>query len=291
MLLLLPLVFYLSNAKSERDHNVVDRVIVFISAPVQWLTVRVLDGVSRAWHRYVHLVGVEEENEQLRVENAALRREVERREEDRLENDRLRRMTGLLERDAGTRALFCRVVAREPTPLFRSARIDRGSADGVEVGAAVLNQDGVVGRVAAAADNFSDVMLLVDPASSTDVLVQRTRARARVRGRGGDSEVGVEVEHLGRAEDVEPTDVLITSGTGVVFPRGLVVGRVTAVERGNFGLYQQATVDPAVDFSRLEEVMVLVPGWAPETSFEGDQPHDQGVGDATDSASPAGGPP
>jgi len=268
LLLLVPLVFYISNAKRTRDHNWFDRGVVTVSAPVQWLTVSLLDSITRAWTHYVYLVDVREANDELAKENAGLKAELVRREEERLENERLRLLLRLREHAPAVNMLTARVVATSPTPLFRSVRIDVGSTSGVTLGAAVVTYQGVVGRVAAVTSNYADVMLLVDANSSVDVLVQRSRARARVRGRGSDADLGIVVEYLGRTEEVEPGDVLISSGTGTIFPKGLPVGTVTVVERGAFGLYQRATIEPTVDFRRLEEVLVIPARWQLESSYE-----------------------
>ncbi len=276
MLLALPFVFYVSNSKQTRDHNLVDRGVVFVSAPIQWLVVAGLDGVSSLWHRYIALIGVQEENDRLKLENSELKAELVKREEQRIENARLSQLVALKERTE-VRMLPAKVVAVSPTPLFRSVRISIGQDDGVTIGAAVVHQDGVVGRVAALAGSYADVMLLVDPNSSTDVLVQRTRARARVRGTGSDVHLGLATEYLARTADVEPGDVLITSGTGQSFPRGLVVGTVMAVERGAFGLYQETNVEPAVDFSRLELVMVIDQAFSRGTTFEQQQESSPGT--------------
>jgi rod shape-determining protein MreC len=268
LLLLLPFAFYVANAKATRDHNIFDRAVIFVSAPVQWLTVAVIDGATRAWSHYVYLVGAVDENDELRRANAILQAEVQRREEFRLENERLRRLIGLKERAPQVTAAVARVIGTSPTPLFRSIRVDRGSDHGISLGSAVVNQDGVIGRVAAVSGATSDIMLVVDANSSLDVLVQRTRARARVRGSGGDTSMGIEVEYLGRTEEVAPGDVLISSGTGPVFPKGLKVGTIVSVDRGAFGLYQHAIAEPSVDFSRIEEVLVIPAGWPSEASFE-----------------------
>jgi rod shape-determining protein MreC len=164
--------------------------------------------------------------------------------------------------------VHAQIIAMSSTPLFRSVRIDRGTNDGVRVGSAVINDRGVVGRVAAVTMQWSDVMLLVDANSSTDVLVQRTRARARVRGFGGDRTIGIQVEYMSRTADVEPGDVLVTSGVGEVFPKGLRVGRVLATETRAFGLYQNATIEPAVDVAKLEDVLVVIGRWPEGTTFE-----------------------
>ena len=268
VLLLLPFVFYVSNSKSERDHNLFDRAVLFVSAPAQWVVVATLDSVADLSHRYIALVNLQTENDRLKTENSLLRAEVAAREEQRHENERLRLLVGLRERAGDVKMVFSQVIGTSPSPVFRSLRIDRGSQDGLELGAAVVSHDGVVGRVAALGQAYADVMLLVDAYSSMDVLVQRTRARARVRGQGGDDGMGIDVQYLARTADVEPGDVLITSGLGKTFPKGLRVGRVVSVERRAFGLYQHATVQPSVDFGRIEAVMVILKSYPGDATLE-----------------------
>lgn len=269
VLLLLPLVFYVSNSKNVRDHNVLDRAVGTVSAPIQWLIVTSIDAVCDVWNHYVNLMHLQELNTQLRLDNDKLQAALAEREEQAHENARLRLLVGLRKSAPDVQMLFAQTIATSPSPLFRSIRIDRGTRDGVAVGHAVVTHAGVVGRVAAVGETFADVMLLTDSNSSIDILVQRTRARARVRGQGGDHHFGLDVEYLARTADVEPGDILITSGLGRVFPKGLVVGEVASVERRAFGLYQQALVQPSVDFSRIESVMVVLPGFAATTTFEG----------------------
>ena len=282
LLLVLPFVFYVSNSKAPRDHNVVDRVVVFISAPVQWLVVGTLDGIRSGWNRYVALVGVEAENERLREKVDRLEAELAARRELVHENERLRLLVGLDERNPDVDMQYARVIATAPTPLFRSVRVDRGSDDGVEAGDPVMTHQGIVGRVAAVSRHHADVMLMVDANSSTDVLVRRTRVRARVRGMGGDNRVAMRVKYLARTADVRPGDVLITSGIGGTFPKGLRVGTIVSVQRRRFGLYQKARVEPSVDFARLESVMVLASGWPDEASIE----HPEAATDAAERAEP-----
>ena len=268
LLLALPFVFYVSNSKQTRDHNLFDKAVVLVSAPMQWVVVGAIDTVSDIWHHYVNLIDVQADNDRLKRENARLDAELAEREEQRLENERLRLLVGLQRRQPEVKMVFAQVIATSPTPLFRSVRIDRGRRDGLEIGAAVVSYDGVVGRVAALSEFYADVMLLVDSSSSTDVLVQRTRARARLRGQGGDEDLGVEAQYLPRTADVEPGDMLITSGLGRTFPRGLRVGKVTSVERRAFGLYQRAIVQPNVDFARLESLMVILKGYPERADFD-----------------------
>ncbi|MCK5688099.1 rod shape-determining protein MreC, partial [Myxococcota bacterium] len=268
LLLALPFLFYLANTKEPADHNFLDRAIVRVSAPVQWIITVSMGGVSDVWHHYFALVGVQEENARLHMQNAELRAELNTRAEDKAENERLRRMLRLRERARGMQVLSARVVAVSPSLLFRSIRVDRGSNDGIELGSAVVTHEGVVGRVAALSGEYSDIMLLADANSSLDVLIQRTRARGRLRGKGVDGVFSVQVDYLERTADVQPGDVLITSGLGTVFPKGLRVGVVTEIDRASYGLFQYAEIKPHVDFTRIEEVMILSRRWPPEISFE-----------------------
>ena len=265
-LLALPVVFYVSNARAPQDYTAFDHVVLRLSTPVQWAVVSSLDGIVGVWQRYVALIDVRDDNERLREEvsrliedNLALREQLQ-------QLAHLERLMAVREQYGTGTTVHAQIIAASPSPLFRSVRIDRGRDDGLKLGAAVIGHDGVVGRVAALGRTSADVMLLIDANSSTDVLVQRTRARARVRGRGADRDFALDAEYLGRVADVEPGDLLVTGGLGRTFPKGLPVGRVTGIERRAFGLYQRAIVEPTVNFARLEQVLVVIPG--PDASVD-----------------------
>ena len=274
MLIALPFIFYTANSKEVRDHNIVDRLVVFCSRPVQWMVVSSFDVCATVWHRYIALVGVQAQNDALRAANKSLQTALSSGEEERQQNARLRLLVGLRARAPTAQMVFAQVIGTATNPLFRSLRIDRGQRNNIMLGAAVVSHAGVIGRIAALGDDEADVMLLVDNNSSTDVLVQRTRARARVRGQGGDQSMGIDVQYLARTADIAPGDVLITSGLGQTFPKGLRVGTIVQAESRAFGLYQSATVQPSVDFSRIEAVMVLSKNFAEDTTFETSAPPD-----------------
>src|SRR5262249_18502689 len=102
-----------------------------------------------------------------------------------------------------------------------------------------------------------DVRLVVDAGSGVDVVVQRTGARGFVRGTGEESKYSCSVEYVQRTDEIEVGDLLVTSGVGRRFPKGIPVGTVTQVTRRDFGIYQHVLATPAVDFSRLEEVLIV----------------------------------
>ena len=251
-------VTYSAQSTQSRDHNWLDRIIIGLTAPIQSLIEGSVDGVTGLWSDYFYLVGVRQENRKLKIENRKMQRELSERSEDIFENQRLRSLLQMQRKTPRVNYVVGEVISISPNPLFRSIRINQGSSDGLVEGLAVINQAGVVGRVKAVTSEYADIILLVDVNNSLDIVVQRTRARARVRGSGDDRFMGIQVERLARTAKVEPGDVLVTSGVGDRFPTGIPVGQVTSVQKSKFGLYQEVTVEPTVDFGQLESVMVVM---------------------------------
>jgi rod shape-determining protein MreC len=122
---------------------------------------------------------------------------------------------------------------------------------------AVVTSEGVVGRVIEVSLHTAKVLLITDPNSAMDVIVQRSRTQGIMEGKV--EEVCV-LKYVQKNEDVQVGDKVITSGLGGIFPKGLVTGTVTKVERKRPGIFQYIEVTPSVDFSRLEEVLILKEG-------------------------------
>lgn len=146
------------------------------------------------------------------------------------------------------------VIGSSASTWFHSVLLDKGSREGIRKGMAVVSPRGVVGQVVAATHRSSKVLLLTDPNSGIDALVQRTRARGIV---SGSLDSGPVMKYVKRSEDIKEGDRLITSGLDGVYPKGLVIGTVTKVNRKSFGLFQQVEVVLAVDPSEIEEIFVV----------------------------------
>lgn len=256
VLLLYPLFAFLSSSgRKVREPNFLDRAVLALVSPVQRGLVGVLDGGTSLARSYVALKGVQADNDALRLENLELRAQVQALGEARLENDRLKKLLGYADAlPSGGTKVAARVVGINPVAKLLSVRINRGTADGVQHGMSVVTPDGIVGKVMRATGGWADVALITDPQSRVGVRVQRSRARATATGAGA---APLKLENLLRTEDVQDGDLVITSGTDGVFPPGLVVGRVTALERKDFGMFQGAQIVPAVDTTKLEEVLVV----------------------------------
>ncbi len=216
-------------------------------------------GLGDVWDDYLDLVDVRRENERLRAELDRLRGENTRLLGVMQENARLRAMVGFVEGHPALELVPARVLAKDASSFFRVTSVRLSARDGrVAPGQPVVASAGVVGFVSEVADRYAEVTLAVDPRSSIDVLVQHNRARGVLQGLGNDNDYRARIAYLLRRDRVAVGDVVVTSGMGGRFPSDLVVGRIVAVRAQRYGLFQEVEVEPAVDFSRLEEVFVVV---------------------------------
>ena len=259
VLLLFPLAVFFAHAKRPAELSRFDRAVLAVTAPIEKLVAFAVTGTLRAWDGYVALRGAHERAGRLWVENRDLQLERQALLAERSENDRLRKLLGLAEAEPRRAYVGARVIGVRLAPAgLQLVTVDRGSEDGLARSMPVVVAEGVVGRVHATAGHSADVLLAVDRNSSIAVRVERTRARANVRGLGRPDQA--RLDYALRSEDVIEGDLLVTSGTDGVFPPGLPVGRATQLERVAHGLFQEGWVTPAVDPTRLEEVLVITSG-------------------------------
>jgi len=261
VLLALPFFVLRANLKDPSRTNAFDRVILEASAPIQYGTTQLAQGVSALLQEYVYLIDVKGDNERLRAENARLHADNYRLAGSASENRRLRRLLQLRDELRGN-LLSAQVIGKEVSPYFRVTRVvlDRGDRDHVRPGMPVLTADGLVGQIRRTYSRYADVLLTADKTSAIDVVVQRNGARGMLKGTGSEENYVCQLEQLSRDDDVQPGDVVVTSGLGQRFPASILVGEIKEVVKREYGLYQEATVVPAVHFSRLEEVLVLTAG-------------------------------
>ena len=231
-----------------------EALIVEVTAPVQKVVSTALNGIGSVWKGYFHLVGLQRENVALKRELKELKVKLNMYREADLANQRLRALLNF-KTSIATPLLPAEVVAFDPSGWFQTILIDKGSNDGLVRDMAVVSADGLAGRVIGVSQHHAKVLLILDVNSAVDGLVQRSRARGVLVGLDHDRCL---LKYVQRNEDVQVGDQVITSGMGGVFPKGLLLGKVREVVRGNSGLFQSVEVEPAVNFSRLEEVMVVV---------------------------------
>jgi len=258
LLLAVPFFFLRASIRDPESLTPVDRAIMRVAAPIQYVSAALARGVSSLIGDYVYLVHVKRDNNKLAYENARLEARVRELTRAEAENRRLRKLLGLRD-TVPAETVSAVVVGKDTTEYFRVLHmtLDNPGA-GVQPNMPVISLDGTVGTVLRVAGDKVDVQLVVDSGFGVDVAVERTGARGFVRGMGDRSRYSVRVEYVQRSDEVSVGDLLLTSGFGCRFPKALPVARVTRVIKRDFGIYQSVEAEPTVDFSRLEEAMIVL---------------------------------
>ena len=267
LIFLLALSLISANLHSRDNMSFFESLVVGITAPVQKVVWGVIDGIGSIWRGYFYLVGLEKENQALKKELQDLKLQMNRYREADLANQRLRALLNF-KKSIATPLLPAQLVAFDPSGWFQTILIDKGRNDGVVQDMAVVSAEGLVGRVIGVSNHHAKVLLILDGNSAVDAYIQRSRARGVLVGLGRELCL---LKYVQRNEDVQVGDKVISSGMGGVFPKGLLVGTVQEVVRASSGLFQRVEVEPAVNFSRLEEVMVVIQPPAEEPAIVGSQ--------------------
>jgi rod shape-determining protein MreC len=229
-------------------------LVTIAVTPVQSLLVRIHRGALNLWANYVDWKSVRRDNATLHEENEHLRVQAMQAGETREENARLRRLLVLKDR-LPLATVAGEVIGREAGGWVRSLTVNRGRGDGISQQTPVIVPDGLVGRVVQVHRGAAVIQLLNDPASTVGAVVQRTRTAGLVEGDAGGT---VRFKFMARdGASVAPGDLVVTSGLGTLFPKGLPVGRVIKIEDKGSALFHFAVLAPAVDFSRVEEVLLV----------------------------------
>jgi len=243
---------------------VLERFGFGVLSEVQRLVSGVVIGSQRTWQGYVDLRHASEENEQLKRRLAAV--EIQAQEQRALA-DRARGLAELLELRKRTplKTTAAEIIGGAAVPGFRTVTIDKGTGDGLRTDMAVVAPAGIVGRVVMPTGRSAKVQLLIDRNAAAGALVERTRAQGVVVGDGEDR---LQMEYVSEVADVVVGDVVVSAGIDGIYPKGFVIGRVESVEK-NGPAYRRIVIRPAVDFSALEDVLVVLtpaPGQEPTGS-------------------------
>lgn len=245
---------YSYSLKGREHANFFERGVLTLSAPLMGVVSGFNGHILSFWNNYLALVSTHKENKILRESVRQLNVRIIESQDTLLENERLKKLLAL-KSSTQTPSVAATVIGEDSAPWYRSIVIDRGSVDGLSEGMPVMATSGVVGRVVKVAASSSRVLLLTDHASSIAAMIQRSRARGVLKGKGGGS---CSLEFTVREDDVKVGDTVTTSGVGGVFQKGRILGEVTMVKKGEYGMFQTIDVRPAVNTFHLEEVLVLL---------------------------------
>jgi len=230
------------------------RAMIAFVAPFQELATHAVKTVQDSWWRYFFLVSVARENQQLLQQLGESRQKIIQQSELELENQRLRELLSF-KRSLAAPAIAAEIIGKDPSAWFKTVLIDKGSTDGLRRGMPAVSAQGVVGQIIEVTGRQSRLMLIIDRNSGADALVQRTRARGVVK---GTSQNECYLDYVLYADDVRVGDLVVSSGYDGVYPKGLLIGTVTAVDFKGGDFFKDVQITPAVDFDKLEEVLVIL---------------------------------
>ena len=242
-----------AQVNSKSGVPVIESVTFGIFSEVQRGLSGGFSGMRRVWAGYIGLRSLKVENEALKRDLATAQVAVQ---EQRALADRTRGLERLLDlrEHLKLKTVAAEIIGAAATPDFRTLTIDKGTRDGVQTDMSVIAPAGVVGRLVVPSRRSAKVQLLIDRNAAAGAIVERTRAQGVVVGGGDDR---LRMEYVSEVFDVIVGDLVITSGIDGIYPKGFIIGRIESVERAG-GAYKRITIKPAVDFSSLEEVLVVL---------------------------------
>ena len=242
-----------AQVNSRTGVPVLERFTFGVVSEIQRGVSSVVSGVNRGWEGYVVLRGAREENDELKRRLAAVEIQVQ---EQRAQADRARGLAELLElrKAVPLSTAAAEIIGGASFPGFRTVTIDKGTRDGLRADMAVVAPAGIVGRIVMPVGRSAKVQLLIDRNAAAGALVERTRAQGVVV---GDGENRLLMQYVSEVSDIVVGDVVVSAGIDGIYPKGFVIGRVESVEKSG-PAYRRITIRPAVDFSALEDVLVVL---------------------------------
>jgi rod shape-determining protein MreC len=242
-----------AQVNTRRGVPILEAVTFGVFAEVQRASTTVIGGVRQSWEDYFALQHVRGENERLREQVDKLQVALQ---QERAVAEQSRTLQSLLDlrRAVPFTTAASAVIAGGASPEFRTITIDKGSSNGLRPDMAVIAPQGVVGRVIMPSARAAKVQLLIDRNAAAAGLVERSRAQGIIEGTGGER---LNMSYVSGTADLKVGDRVVTSGIEGIYPKGFVIGQIESIQRGA-GEYTTVAIRPAVDFSSLEAVLVVV---------------------------------
>ena len=252
--ILLSLILLSLSIGKGQEWSLAEKLAVEITAPFQKVFTGTIFTARDTWRNYFFLVETRQENLVLKRKISFLKSENSRYQELLLANQRLQKLLNFQE-NTDEPLLPARVIGWDSSGLFKSIIIDKGENDGLKINMPVVNSEGAVGRVVSVSPNYAQVLLVTDQNSAVDGLVQRSRGRGMLKGRGSSE---CYFDYVIKTCDIKAGDTVVTSGLGRIFPKGLYLGKVEKISDSPNKLFKDVRVAPAVDFSKLEEAIIIL---------------------------------
>lgn len=237
------------------DTSIFQKAMIETLGPLQRGTLSFKESIAYTVDHYITIVNTSKKNAELQKKVDELRSQIFTLREVRKENERLKE---LLEfgKEIPRKKVLAQVVSWDSSNEFKVLRINRGSNDGLMNTSPVITRNGLVGYVFRLTPNYADVLTILDQNNRIDALVMETRTNGIVEGQSGFKCI---LKYVSRTEKLEIGQEIITAGLGEIYPKGIKVGKISKIDKENFGITQKVEIEPSVDFHKLEEVVVLLP--------------------------------
>ncbi len=251
-LLALNLVLLSMQVEDPRGTLLFKRWILAAEEPFIRVSSAVTGSIQSVWTGYFWLRGAREENRQLQATVRDLTFRLETLEQAQKENTRLQQLLAFSS-TLPYRSTTAKVIGRTPDFMSRTVYIDQGSESGMAVDSPVLTSTGIVGRVVLVSQYHSQVQLITNVDASTGAMMEGTRTPGVLKGSGG---AALNLDYVSNTEQVNPGDIVMSSGLDGIYPKGIPVGKVLATHKGT-SVFRSIQVEPTADLLHLEEVLVL----------------------------------
>ena len=235
-----------------------DDAVGTVMAPVQKVFRSIGSATGNFFGRFRSNAHYREENEQLSRRVTELEEKTRELDTLKRENERLRGLLSFQEAHGEYDMIGARVIAKDPGAWYSAFKIDKGSRDGIKKHDTVVTDKGLVGYIYEVGTTWSHVISVIDSKSAAGCMIQRTGDAAVTEGSVELMNEGLcHLSYLSREAEVAEGDFVETSGLGGIYPEGLLIGKIKTLAVDSQGLYYEAIIEPAVDFERVAEVMVI----------------------------------
>jgi rod shape-determining protein MreC len=259
-----------TQVSTRRGVPVLEALTFGVFAEVQRATTSGIGSVRDVWQNYFALQETRHENQNLRAEVAQLRVGLQ---QERALAEQSRMLQKLLDMKMETplKTTAAYIIAGGASPDFRTATIDKGTSDGLKPDMAVISPAGVVGRIILPTGRAAKIQLLIDRDAAAGAVTERGRAQGVVVGTG----TSLRLDHVPGTADIREGDRVVTSGIEGIYPKGFEIGQIEKIER-RAGEFSEVIIRPAVEFSSVEAVLVVLTESNLSTAAVDDRSDDEG---------------
>jgi len=252
LILIIVTIFLLPRQTQKLLGNLGNPITQLVAVPLEGFTA-VDRGVRGFWNHYVALQGVFEQNLALKEDIERLKEQLTQLREQVIISEQLTQLLAF-QKTRPIQTVAARVIGRNATNWYRTLILDKGGQEGIKPNMGVITHAGVVGRVVKTHPFTAIVLLLTDPNVAVPAMTQGSRDEGIVQ---GTAQGNIRMKYLPPLSPVQIGENVVTSGLTGAFPRGLQIGQIGKLQKADTDLFQSAKIQPAVEFQKLEGVLII----------------------------------